>query len=205
MNYFLEKLPYSYDALEPYIDAKTMELHHKKHHFGYAEKLESVLENDPSLKNNDLEYFLMHLDEVREELRRSFINFGGGVYNHNLFWKNMAPPHLGVKRPEGALKDAINKNFGSYENWWEEFKKAANGIFGSGWAWLVKDKEKNLKIISTPNQDSPLSYGYYPLLGLDVWEHAYYLKYQNRRNEYIEMWQNVIDWQEAMSRFEKDF
>jgi len=201
MKYFLKPLSYSYNALEPYIDAKTMEIHYSKHYQGYVDKLNEVILKNPELLEKSLEELLTNPDILPVEVRQDIINYGGGVYNHELFWLNMAPD--GLKQPVGPLNNAILKSFGSYEDWWKRFSLAAKGKFGSGWAWLVKDKSGNLDIVATSNQDSPLSLGYYPLLGIDVWEHAYYLKYQNRRAEYVDSWINIIDWREAMKRFER--
>lgn len=204
-KYILEKLPYDYDALEPYIDKETMIIHHSKHHQGYVDKLNAILENAPQLGEKDLEDILRDVNSLPENLKEGVVNFGGGVYNHNLFWLSMAPVGSNLNTPQGQLKEALVKEFGSYDEWWRIFAEEANKKFGSGWVWLVKDKNNKLKVVSTSNQDNPLSYGYYPLLGLDVWEHAYYLKYQNRRNEYVSMWKNIIDWKEAIKRFEKSF
>jgi Fe-Mn family superoxide dismutase len=198
----LKNLPYSYDALEPYIDKETMEIHHLKHHQGYVDKFNEFVIKDERLKEFELESLLQNIHSIQNldpGIKESIINFGGGVYNHNLFWQCMSPS--GLRKPEGELLEAIVKTFGSYENWWDKFSAAAKSKFGSGWAWLVKDKNRNLKIITTSNQDSPLSLGLYPLLGIDVWEHAYYLKYRNKRADYVDAWQNIIDFREAMRRF----
>jgi Fe-Mn family superoxide dismutase len=201
MKYVLKPLSYSYDALEPYIDARTMEIHHSKHYQGYVDKLNETLLKVPQLLEKDLEELLKNPNVVPAEIRQDVINYGGGVYNHELFWLNMSPN--GLRKPAEPLNAAILKAFGSYENWWGKFALAAKGKFGSGWVWLVKDKDRNLSIVATSNQDSPLALGFYPLLGIDVWEHAYYLKYQNRRAEYVDTWINVIDWQEALRRFQQ--
>jgi len=203
MKYLLENLPYSYDSLEPYIDAKTMEIHHGKHHKLYTDKLNEILEKRAEFDNTPIEDILKNSSDLPSDIRQGIINYGGGFYNHNLFWKSMAPD--GLRRPEGSLKAALEKYFKSYEEWWRIFSENANTKFGSGWSWLVKNNKNELSVITTSNQDTPLSFGLYPLLGIDVWEHAYYLKYQNRRMEYIEAWHNIIDWREAMKRFEVDF
>ncbi len=195
----LPKLSYPYDALEPYIDAKTMELHHSKHHQGYVDKLNAAIEKWPEGKILELEEILKNLDIVPESIRQAVRNHGGGHYNHSLFWKIMKPG--AAVEPKGDLAKAIENNFGNFSKFKEEFTNAALGVFGSGWAWLVAEnsmtaiENAKLKIITTPNQDTPLAAGYTPIVGIDVWEHAYYLKYQNRRQEYIEAWWNVLDWE----------
>lgn len=201
MAFELPKLPYSYDALEPYIDARTMEIHYSKHHAGYVNNLNAALEKHPELKNKDVEDLLKDLDNIPNDIRTSVRNNGGGHYNHSIFWTIMGPKV--EEKPFGKLAEKIDKTFGSFENFKEEFSKAAVSRFGSGWAWLVTDDFGNMSIISTPNQDNPISFGLKPILGLDVWEHAYYLKYQNRRIEYIEAWWNVVNWKEVENRFEK--
>lgn len=199
MKYELPKLAYGYDALEPYIDARTMEIHHTKHHATYVAKLNEALSKSPELSFgsaqdgiNSLEELLKNLDSVPEDIRMAVRNHGGGHYNHSFFWKVMAPNAGGT--PSGAVEDAIRKNFGDFSKFKEQFSDAAAGVFGSGWSWLVLDKSGKLKVTTTLNQDCPLSYGEKPVLCLDVWEHAYYLKYQNRRPEYIEAWWNVVNW-----------
>lgn len=194
--YQLEALPYAYDALEPYIDARTMEIHHTKHHATYISNLNAALEKYPELFSKTLNELLADLNAVPEDIRTVVRNHGGGTWNHSFFWKIMAPGAGGA--PTGELAEAIAKAFGSFDAFKAEFEKAANGRFGSGWAWLVK-KGDSLAVISTPNQDNPLSEGLVPILGLDVWEHAYYLKYQNRRAEYVSNWWNVVNW-EAVAR-----
>lgn len=200
MQYQLESLPYAYDALEPYIDAKTMEVHHSKHHQAYINKLNEALEKYPEISDIPLEDLLRDVLKIPENIRQAVINHGGGTYNHNLFWKSMSP--TGVREPIGVLGSAIQQTFGSYEEFWKQFSATASGQFGSGWAWLVLTRDKKVKITATSNQDSPLSIGETPLLGIDVWEHAYYLKYQNKRMDYIEAWKSIIDWTEAMRRYE---
>lgn len=211
MKYELPKLPYEYDALEPFIDGRTMEIHHTKHHAAYVEKLNAALEKHSEIADTPLEALLADLSKVPEDIRTAVRNHGGGHYNHSLFWRTMCPPTLspsvlrsGSKGgPDGALADAINKTFGGFEKFKEVFSAAAMGHFGSGWCWLVwcDANENCLEIITTPNQDTPPTHGHTPLLGLDLWEHAYYLKYQNRRAEYMENWWNVVNWNEVERRF----
>jgi Fe-Mn family superoxide dismutase len=196
--YELPKLPYAYDALEPYIDARTMEIHHTKHHQAYITNLNGALEKHPELASKALDDLLRDLNAVPEDIRTVVRNHGGGTWNHSMFWEIMAPNAGG--QPKGELAKAIESAFGSFDNFKAEFEKAANGRFGSGWAWLVK-KENGLAILSTANQDNPLSEGLFPVLGLDVWEHAYYLKYQNRRAEYVSAWWNVVNWDAVAARF----
>jgi Fe-Mn family superoxide dismutase len=197
MKYELPKLPYPYDALEPYIDARTMEIHHTKHHQAYVDKLNEALEKHPELADKPLEDLLRDLNSLPEDIRAAVRNHGGGHYNHSLFWKMMARPEGGENAPKGQVEIAIQQTFGDVAKFKEEFGKAAMARFGSGWAWLTLDKDRQLAIVSTANQDSPVSEGMKPLLGLDVWEHAYYLKYQNRRTEYIDAWWNVVNWEEV--------
>lgn len=200
MAYQLPTLPYAYDALEPYIDARTMEIHHTKHHQAYITNLNGALEKHPELADKPLKALLSDLNAVPEDIRTVVRNHGGGTWNHSMFWEIMAPKAGGA--PTGALAKAIEAAFGSFEAFKAEFEKAANGRFGSGWAWLVK-KGSGLAVISTANQDNPLSEGLTPILGLDVWEHAYYLHYQNRRAEYVTNWWNVVNWQAVAERYEK--
>lgn len=190
--YKLPPLPYAYDALEPYIDARTMEIHYTKHHQGYIDHLNAALKDYPQWQNKPLEDLLKNLSAIPEAIRTAVRNNGGGDYNHTLFWGYMTP-HAQAE-PTGKLKDAIVQRFKSFDAFKEEFNDAAKGRFGSGWAWLSFDKAGNLGITSTANQDSPISENHVPILGLDVWEHAYYLKYQNRRVDYIEAWWHVINW-----------
>ena len=191
MKHELPQLPYSYDALEPFIDARTMEIHHTKHHATYVVKLNEALERYPELQAKPVEDLLKNLDSIPEAIHMVIRNHGGGHYNHTLFWQ-MMKKNGGA--PADNVTEGINKNYGTFEKFKEEFTKTAVGLFGSGWAWLVKDSAGKLTVMSTPNQDNPISKGLQPLLGLDVWEHAHYLKYQNRRAEYIEAWWNVVNW-----------
>lgn len=193
----LPDLGYEFDALEPYIDAKTMEIHHDKHHGTYVQKLNDALEKAPELKDTSIEEILRNVDKIPEDVRTAVRNNGGGHANHSMFWETIKPG--GDKAPTGKLADIINSNFGSLEEFKAKFAEAATTRFGSGWAWLVKSGEQ-YGIYSTANQDSPLMEGKTPILGLDVWEHAYYLKYQNRRPEYIEAWWNVVNWGEVAKR-----
>lgn len=188
----LAPLPYSYDALEPYIDAQTMEIHYLKHHGAYVTKLNEAINKHPELKSKSLEELLINVNKLPQDIRQTVRNNGGGHYNHSLFWSYMGKDRGSV--PKGKLKADIDKTFGSFDSFKKSFKETALGRFGSGWAWLVKDSNGNLKIISTPNQDSPIMFGLKPILGLDVWEHAYYLKYQNKRADYIDAWWNVVNW-----------
>lgn len=190
----LPKLPYEYDALEPYIDAKTMEIHHSKHHATYIQKLNDAIEKHPELQEKGLNELLRNLEEVPEDIRTAVRNNGGGHSNHSLFWQLLSAD--GGGEPAGDLARAIQAEFGSFQKFQQEFAAAATGRFGSGWAWLCKDDGK-LHICSTANQDTPLSDGHTPILGLDVWEHAYYLKYQSKRPDYITAWWQVVDWTEV--------
>jgi Fe-Mn family superoxide dismutase len=199
MPYQLPKLPYSYDALEPYIDARTMEIHHTKHHQTYINNVNAALEKYPALAEKSVEDLIRDLNAVPEEIRTVVRNNGGGHANHSLFWTIMGPKAGG--EPSGELADAIKSAFGGFDGFKDQFSKAAAGRFGSGWAWLSVDKSGKLVLSSTPNQDSPLSEGLTPILGLDVWEHAYYLHYQNRRPDYIAAWWNVVNWKQVASNF----
>lgn len=196
----LPKLPYAYNALEPHIDEQTMRIHHEKHHGGYVEKLNLALEGHADLQERQIEDLIKNLGKIPTDIRTAVQNNGGGHLNHSLFWKILSPS--GGRKPGGDLKKNIETVFGSFDSFKEKFTEAALTRFGSGWAWLVIAKGK-LEILSTANQDSPLSLGKTPILGLDVWEHAYYLKYQNRRSDYIEAWWNVVNWQEVEKRFSK--
>ncbi len=198
MAFELPKLPYAVDALEPYIDAQTMTIHHDKHHAAYVTNLNAAIEKHPELAGKSLEALLRDLSAIPEDIRMAVRNHGGGAWNHNMFWDIMAPKAGGA--PKGELLKAITASLGSFDNFKAEFEKAANGRFGSGWAWLVK-KGGGLTVVSTPNQDNPLSDGTAPVFGIDVWEHAYYLKYQNRRAEYVSNWWNVVNWDAVASRF----
>lgn len=194
MAYTLPDLPYGYDALEPYIDVETMHLHHDKHHNTYVTNLNAAIEKYPELGEQSIEELVTNLNEVPEDIRTAVRNNGGGHANHSFFWKIMAPNAGG--EPTGAIKEAIDQAFGSFEKMKEEFKTAATGRFGSGWAWLVLNNGK-LEIASTANQDSPLTDGKTPIIGLDVWEHAYYLKYKNVRPDYIAAFWDVVNWDQA--------
>ena len=198
--FILPQLPYSYDALEPHIDARTMEIHHAKHHQGYVDKLNKALEGQSDLEGKSLEELLQSLDSIPESIRHAVRNNGGGHYNHSFFWEILTSKKGG--EPSGAFLEAIKVAFGSFELFKEEFATAAVARFGSGWAWLMFLNGK-LQITSTPNQDSPIMEGNLPLLGLDVWEHAYYLKYQNKRADYISAWWNVVNWDEVLKKFEE--
>ncbi|EYT96043.1 superoxide dismutase [Enterococcus mundtii] len=198
MTYTLPDLPYAFDALEPYIDEETMHLHHDKHHNTYVTNLNAAIEKYPELGEKTIEELLSDMDAIPSDIQTAVRNNGGGHANHSFFWKIMAPNAGG--EPTGAIKDAINETFGDFSTFKEEFKKAAAGRFGSGWAWLVLEDGK-LAITSTANQDSPLMEGKKPVLGLDVWEHAYYLKYKNVRPDYIEAFWNVVNWDEVNKHF----
>lgn len=193
MSFKLPDLGYGFDALEPYIDAKTMEIHHNKHHAAYVEKLNAALEGHPDLQKMDIVELITSLDKVPEDIRTTVRNNGGGHANHSFFWDVMSPD--GGGEPKGDLAEAITKTFGSLKDFKDKFKEAAVGRFGSGWAWLCFHDGK-LHICSTPNQDSTVMEDktHAPLLGLDVWEHAYYLKYQNKRPDYVDAWWNVVNW-----------
>jgi Fe-Mn family superoxide dismutase len=195
----LPDLPYDYAALEPHIDEETMHIHHDRHHGGYVKKLNAALEGHNDLALVSIEEILKDLSRVPEKIRTAVRNNGGGHANHSLFWSVMGPDGGGT--PASDLGDAITSAFGSFDAFKETFAAAAAGRFGSGWAWLVVGKDSDLAVIDTPNQDSPISDGLAPILGLDVWEHAYYLKYQNKRVEYIKSWWNVVNWKEVEKRF----
>ena len=200
MAFELPKLPYDYAALEPYIDAQTMQLHHDKHHATYVSKLNAALEGH-EFANLSIEDVISRLNEVPEAKRTAVRNNGGGHINHTMFWELMTPG--GSKEPTGELATAINAKFGSFSAFKDAFNDAGAKRFGSGWAWLVLDKGGNLAVTSTANQDSPLIDGNFPILGNDVWEHAYYLKYQNRRPEYLSAWWNVLNWDVVAKRYAK--
>ena len=195
----LKPLPYAYDALEPYIDKETMMLHHDKHEKAYLDNLNKAVAKYPELYKKGLEGILKDLNSVPEDVRETVKNNAGGVYNHDFFWSVMSPEK--DTNPKGDLLKAINKDFGSFDEFKNKFKDAALGRFGSGWAWLVINKDGNLSIISTANQDSPISQGLNPILGIDVWEHAYYLKYQNKRSDYIDNWWNVVNWNQVEANY----
>jgi Fe-Mn family superoxide dismutase len=198
MAYELPKLSYAVDALEPYIDAQTMTVHHDKHHQTYVTNFNGAIEKHPELAAKSLESLLSDLNAVPEDIRAAVRNHGGGTWNHSMFWEIMAPKAGG--EPKGELAKAIDAFFGSFAAFKGEFEKASIGRFGSGWAWLVK-KGSGLAVVSTANQDNPMSEGLTPILVIDVWEHAYYLKYQNRRAEYITNWWNVVNWDDVARRF----
>jgi Fe-Mn family superoxide dismutase len=198
MPFTLPKLPYAFDALEPHIDAETMEVHYTKHHQTYLDKLNAALEKYPDLVEKSIEELLQNLDGIPEDVRTAVRNHGGGYYNHNLFWNFMSAD--GGGKPPGALGQALDKKFGDFETFKQQFTEAATGRFGSGWAWLTQVSDGTLSITSTANQDTPLSEGAMPLLGLDVWEHAYYLKYRNKRPDYISAFWNVVNWDEVANR-----
>lgn len=191
--YKVADLPYAYDALEPYIDAMTMTIHHDKHHAAYVTNLNNALANYPDLQGRPLLDLLSDLNSVPEAIRGAVRNHGGGHVNHSLFWEVMGPSSGGA--PVGKLAAAIDAKFGSFDGFKEQFTKAAMGVFGSGWAWLSLDAQGGLVLSTTPNQDTPISAGLTPLLGVDVWEHAYYLKYQNLRASYLNAWWGVVNWQ----------
>ncbi|GIK84303.1 MAG: superoxide dismutase [Mn] [Patescibacteria group bacterium] len=196
----LPQLPYEFNALEPHIDARTMEIHYTKHHQAYTNNLNAALEGQDDLLSLKIEEILSDLDKVPGSIRQAVINNGGGFYNHNLFWANLSPN--GGDEPTGELKETIISKFESFDAFKQAFSDAATKRFGSGWAWLVVDENGELAITSTGNQDSPLSVGQTPLLGLDVWEHAYYLNYQNRRPDYIAAFWNIVNWAEVERRFD---
>jgi Fe-Mn family superoxide dismutase len=199
MKHKLPELGYPYDALEPHIDEKTMRIHHTKHHQGYVNKLNAALEGRSELQKKTVGELLMDLDSLPKEIRTTIRNNGGGHSNHSFFWSILKK---GASKPTGKIAEAINKKFGNFDTFKEQFKKAGLGRFGSGWAWLVVDNG-NLVIMSTANQDSPLSEGKTPVLGVDVWEHAYYLKYQNKRGDYLDEFFKVINWEKVNENFEK--
>ena len=199
MAHELPDLPYDHDALEPHIDAETMRIHHSKHHQGYVNNLNAALEKHPELADKSLEELLGDLDSVPEAIRTAVRNNGGGHANHSLFWPCMAPGSGGT--PSGELANAIDSAFGSFDAFVETFSKAAATRFGSGWAWLCVDEGGGLMVTSTANQDNPVSEGLKPILGLDVWEHAYYLNYQNRRPDYVKAWWNVVNWEQVSENF----
>jgi Fe-Mn family superoxide dismutase len=201
MAFTLPPLPYDYTALEPHIDEQTMRIHHDKHHNAYVTNLNTALDGQAALAGKSVEDLIGNLDAVPEAIRTAVRNNGGGHHNHTQFWENMAPG--GAKEPQGALADAITKTFGGFDKFKEAFVKAGTTRFGSGWAWLAKKKDGSLEVYSTANQDSPLMEGMTPILGNDVWEHAYYLKYQNRRPDYLAAWWNVVNWTVVGQRYGK--
>lgn len=200
MAFELKPLPYAYDALEPYIDATTMQLHHDKHHATYVNNLNAAIEKYSDLQSMSVEDLVTHLDRVPEDVRTTVRNNAGGHVNHTMFWEIMGANGSGA--PTGAISEAINNSFGSFDAFKQQFNDAGTKRFGSGWVWLVRSQQGDLQILSTPNQDSPLIDGHTPIMGNDVWEHAYYLKYQNRRPEYLNAWWNVLNWEEINRRFD---
>jgi len=200
MAFTLPDLPYGFDALEPHIDTATMQIHHGKHHQAYVNNLNAAIEKAPELANKSLDDLMRGIDTVPEAVRTAVRNNGGGHWNHSFFWKIMGPNAGG--RPSGDVGKAIDDAFGSFDKFKEQFSAAGVGRFGSGWAWLVNDGGK-LSITSTPNQDNPLMTGQRAILGIDVWEHAYYLRYQNKRPDYIAAWWNVVNWEEVARNFSR--
>jgi Fe-Mn family superoxide dismutase len=200
MAFTLPPLPYANDALEPHIDAKTMEIHHDKHHQAYVNNLNAAIEKAPELQSKSLDDLMRNINSVPESVRTAVRNNGGGHWNHSMFWQIMGPSKGG--EPSGKLADAIKSAFGDFSTFTEQFAAAGAGRFGSGWAWLLNDGGK-LSITSTPNQDNPLMEGKNAILGLDVWEHAYYLKYQNKRPDYITAWWNVVNWDAVAESYGK--
>ncbi len=201
MPFELPPLPYDYTALEPYIDEQTMHLHHDKHHQAYVTNLNNALQGQSEFENMPIEDLIRRINDVPENIRTAVRNNGGGHANHTMFWEIMTPG--GAKEPTGDLANAINQTFGSFDAFKTQFNDAGTKRFGSGWAWLVVAQGGALQVLSTANQDSPLMDGQYPVMGNDVWEHAYYLKYQNRRPEYLAAWWNVVNWDEVAKRYEK--
>lgn len=198
MPFTLPALPYAYDALEPHIDARTMEIHHTKHHQAYVNNLNAALEKAPQLEGKSLDDLMKGINSVPETVRTAVRNNGGGHWNHSMFWEIMGPKKGG--EPKGKIADAIKSSFGDFAKLKEQFAAAAAGRFGSGWAWLIDEGNGKLSITSTPNQDNPLMEGKKAVLGLDVWEHAYYLKYQNKRPDYVAAWWNVVNWDAVAKR-----
>jgi len=201
MAFEVPPLPYAFDALEPHIDAATMQIHHDKHHAAYVSKLNDAIKGHTNLQAKSIEDLLSNLGSLPDDIRGAVNNHGGGHLNHSIFWNNMSPHGGGA--PDGALAGAIKSTFGGFDEFKEKFANAAATRFGSGWAWLCVNRSGVLTLKSFPNQDSPLTEGLEPILGLDVWEHAYYLKYQNRRPEYITAWWNVVNWKDVADRFAK--
>lgn len=201
MAFKLPDLDYPYDALEPHIDKMTMEIHHTKHHQTYVDNLNKAVEGYKEYQEMDIKELIAKLNSLPEEIKTAVRNNGGGHLNHSIFWKIMSPN--GGGEPIGEVAKKIDEDLGGFDKFKEEFKKTALGRFGSGWAWLVVNKDGKFEIVSTPNQDNPVSEGKEPLLGIDVWEHAYYLKYQNRRADYIDAWFNVVDWNKVEKRYKE--
>ena len=201
MAHQLPDLPYAANALEPHIDERTMQIHHGKHHNAYVTNLNNALEGHGDLQGKSAEELISNLDAVPENIRTAVRNNGGGHVNHTMFWEIMSPN--GGGQPTGELADAINSTFGSFDEFKAKFKAAATGQFGSGWAWLGLNNNGELHVHGTPNQDNPMMQGHKPIMGIDVWEHAYYLKYQNLRPDYIDAWWNVVDWNAVNERYKK--
>jgi superoxide dismutase, Fe-Mn family len=199
MTFEVPPLPYAFDALEPYIDAQTMQIHHDMHHGAYVNNLNTALQSQPDLQSKSIEDLIRNLNSVPESVRAAVRNNGGGHFNHSIFWTLMAPNAGG--EPTGAIAEVIHKKFGDFENFKTQFNDAGAKRFGSGFVWLVRSANGDIEITSTPNQDNPLTEGHYPILGNDVWEHAYYLKYQNRRPEYLKQWWNTVNWEEVNKRY----
>jgi Fe-Mn family superoxide dismutase len=201
MAFKLPALNYAYNALEPHIDKRTMEIHHTKHHQAYVDNLNKALEGHSRYQEKDIRELIAELNSLPDEIKTAVRNNGGGHLNHTMFWDLMSPN--GGGNPTGQLANRMEEDFGGFEEFKKEFKKAALGRFGSGWAWLLKKEDGRLEIVSTPKQDNPVSEGKNPLLGIDVWEHAYYLNYQNRRGDYIDAWFNVVDWKKVEENYSK--
>jgi len=199
--YQLPRLPYPLDGLEPYADVRTMEIHLTKHHQGYINKLNAVLERHPAYQNRTLEWLLMHLDVLPDEIQGTVCDNGGGHFNHLLFWDSMSPAMAGENLPHGDLAEAINRSFGSFDAFKKQFDTSALSHVGSGWTWLCMDPEGGLQVLTTLNHDTPLQFGWYPLLIVDIWEHAYYLNYQNRRPEFVSAWWQLVDWNKVAQRY----
>lgn len=198
MAFELSPLPYNYDALDPYIDAQTMQVHHDLHHQAYVNNLNAALEKYPELQSKSPEELIKDLSNLPQDITGPVRNNGGGHVNHTMFWQIMAPNAGG--EPTGAIAQAISENFGDFESFKQKFNDAGTKQFGSGWVWLVRTTDGKIEITSSPNQDNPMSSGHFPIMGNDVWEHAYYLKYQNRRAEYLKQWWNVVNWDEVNNR-----
>lgn len=201
MSHQLPPLPYAYNALEKAIDAQTMEIHHTKHHQAYIDKLNAALEKHNDLMDKPVADLLMHINDIPEDIRTAVRNHGGGHHNHSLFWKIMSPE--GGSEPQGELLSSIESSFDSFEAFKSKFNDAAATQFGSGWAWLAVNNNGGLEVFSTPNQDSPLMENKFPILGLDVWEHAYYLRYQNKRPDYISSWWDLVNWNQVNENFQQ--
>jgi Fe-Mn family superoxide dismutase len=199
MAFTLPDLPYDYDALEPHVDEKTMRVHHDKHHAGYTRKLNNALEGHEDLQEHSIEELLSGIENLPADIQTDVRNNGGGFYNHRLFWNVMSPD--GGGEPTGDVGSAIEDTFGSFDEFKDTFSATAAGQFGSGWGWLVAEPNGDLSVVSTPNQDNPLMEGHTPILGVDVWEHAYYLKYQNERGTYLDEWWNVVNWDQVEDNY----